>query len=607
VWRTEPVPVIASGLVYATLTALLFRSLLPHIATHLPSDLGDPLIITSILSWNAAHLPLTDAWWNFPAFAPLQGVTAFTEHFLLAYPLASPIIWLTGNAVLAYNVVFLLVWPVNALAAYALAHELTGSRPAAFVGGLAFGFAPYLAGHLSHLQLLLVFGMPLGLLGLHRYRRTGAWSDAALFAVGWLATALASAYTLVFFPVLVLLWCIWFVRPGEWRSLAAPAAAAVVASIPLVPLLYGYQVRQAAFGLVRSYGEAKEWAADVTALAGISHREWLWSAWLPTNYGESSIFPGFTIVGLALLAIVAPAGLARSAADLSRCGADLYGPRRGVVSRGLLALAATLMIVALSGVGPFRIYRVFTLGVLLLLAAIFTSARFRASWTQRDPVMLYAVAAVTFWLLALGPEPTWAGERILTYGPYRLFFELHIPAVVRVSARAWMTALPCLAVLAAFGVKALAGRVPRYRAAVVGAAALLVIAESWFVVGAVPVPAAMPAGAIPQQATVLDVPFSDPFVNAAAQYRAVLGGYRTINGYSGYEAPHLARLRKAFTDGDYDAIDQYRGQNDLYVIVRPEAAASFRRWIASTAGGPHSTVGAATVYLLRRRQSATRR
>lgn len=163
--------IVASILVYTALTAMLFRGLLPDLTTHLASDLGDPLMIVSVLEWNAHHLPLTAAWWNFPSFAPLDGVTAFTEHFLLAYPLASPIIWVTG------------------------------SSSAAFIGGLAFGFAPYFANHLSHLQLLLAFGMPLALLGLHRYLRTRRWRDAALCGAGWLATGLASAYTLVFFPL----------------------------------------------------------------------------------------------------------------------------------------------------------------------------------------------------------------------------------------------------------------------------------------------------------------------------------------------------------------------------------------------------------------------
>ena len=91
----------------------------------------------------------------------------------------------------------------------------------------------------------------------------------------------------------------------------------------------------------------------------------------------------------------------------------------------------------------------------------------------------------------------------------------------------------------------------------------------------------MPRGAIPESATALDVPFDDLFENAAAQYRGVLGGYRTINGYSGYDAPHFARLRKAFKDGEYSAIDAYRQSADLYVIVRPEVDPSFMRWIAA--------------------------
>src|SRR5574341_295872 len=151
----------AAALVYAAVTALLFHRLLPDITTHIYSDLGDPLLNVSILAWNAKHVPLTEAWWNFPAFAPLTGVTAFTEHLLLTYPVASPIIWLTGSPVLAYNVVFLAAMPLNGIAAYALGRELTGSQTGGFMTGLAFAFAPYQQVHLSHLQHMTAFGMPL--------------------------------------------------------------------------------------------------------------------------------------------------------------------------------------------------------------------------------------------------------------------------------------------------------------------------------------------------------------------------------------------------------------------------------------------------------------
>ena len=597
----------ASGLVYVALTALLFRNLLPDITTHLSSDLGDPLLVTSILAWSAKHLPLTETWWNFPGFAPLLGATAFTEHLLLTYPVTAPIIWLTSNPVLAYNIMFLLVWPLNALAAFALAREVTGSPRAAFIGGLAFGFAPYLPDHLSHLQLLLAFGMPLGLLGLHRYLRTNRWRDAAIFGAGWLATAIANAYTLMFFPVLAALWCLWFVRPREWKRLAAPLAAALIASVPLIPLLYGYAARQAAFGFTRSYGDAKLWAADVTALIGVSSREWLWAGWLPNNYGESSIFPGLTIVSLAILAVAAcGAGLTRPAAQ------EQKAPRRTAWSRGLLASGAALTLIVLArmwagdagwhvgamALPAFRPYKAFTFAVVLLIAAVCMTERFRAGWSRRDVALFYAVAAVFFWLLALGPEPTWLGHRILTYGPYRLFFEFHAPVVVRVSARAWLGALPCLAVLAAFGARFLIDRVPRHPNAFVGTIAVLIAAESWFVAGTKAVPSPMPPGAIPPGATVLDVPLDDAFMNAAAQYRGVRGDYRTINGYSGYDSPPLVRLILAFRARRYELVDTYR-QGDLYVIVRPDADPSFVQWLGSRSPDRPSDAAGAAIYHLR--------
>jgi len=188
----------AAALLYTGITAVLFRNLLPVLTTHLYSDPGDPLLNTAILAWNATHLPLTGAWWNFPSFAPVSGVMAFTEHLLLTYPIASPIVWITGNPVLAYNVVYL-------------------------IAGLAFAFSPYQAVHLSHVQLMLLFGMPFTLLWLHRYLTTSARQrrTRALiwFAAGWLVTALSSVYLLFFFPILVALWCGWFVRPREWRRL----------------------------------------------------------------------------------------------------------------------------------------------------------------------------------------------------------------------------------------------------------------------------------------------------------------------------------------------------------------------------------------------------
>ena len=348
-----------------------------------------------------------------------------------------------------------------------------------------------------------------------------------------------------------------------------------------------------ALGVTRSYGDARLWAADASGLIGVSFREWFWAGWLPHDYGEGSLFPGLTIATLAVLAVAyGPRVLNRV-----RGGADLYVRRYRPWSRGLLAVGAVLALMAFARWDAYRPYRIFTVAALALVAALFTSARFRASWTQRDPVMFYAVAAVCFWLLALGPEPAWRGQRLLTYGPYRLFFALHAPVVVRVSARAWAGVLPCLAMLAAFGIRVLIDRLPRGRNAIVTAAAVMIAAECWFVEGTKAVPPRMAAGLIPAGATVLDVPIDDAFANAAAQYRAVRGDYRTINGYSGYDSPEFVRLILAFRDRRYDLVDRYR-RHDLYVIVRPGADASFTGWLQSNGAVRQSEAADAVVYRL---------
>lgn len=307
---------VPAALCYVVVTALLFRNLLPVLTTNLVSDLGDPLLNTAILAWNAKHLPLTADWWNFPAFAPLSGVTAFTEHLLGAYPLTSPIIWATGNAVLAYNILLLACFPLNGIATYALVRELTGSATAAFVGGLAFAFAPFIGNQLPHVQMLMAFGMPFALFELHRYMNDGRGRDLVWFGVGWLEVLLSNAYFLVFFPILVAVWMVWFFRKMAMRRRLAVLTTVLVSTLPIVPLLVGYHTRQAAYGLSRGYQEILAMSAGMESLAGVSFFSVLWKQWLPATYGEASLFPGFAITALAIVGVAA--GLRSSAHRSSR-------------------------------------------------------------------------------------------------------------------------------------------------------------------------------------------------------------------------------------------------------------------------------------------------
>lgn len=582
----------SAALVYAAVTALIFRNLLPGLATHLYSDLGDTLLNAAILGWNAKQLPLTEPWWNFPSFAPLTGVTSFTEHLLLTYPIASPIVWATGNPILAYNVVFLLSPMLNGMATYALVRELTQSRVSSFIAGLAFAFAPYQAVQFSHIQEMMSFGMPLALLGLHRYLQSGGGRALALFGVGWFITALSNAYTLVFFPVLVVLWCVWFLRPREWRRLVPIVITAVVAVLPLVPLLWGYHVRQVAYGLGRTYDEIRSFGADMVGLAGMYFRVSSWRGILPHDFEEGALFPGLTILGLAVFAVYAcGAGLTRSA------------PRERMSwSRRLLAASAVLTLIVLARVWtgywgwhfgpiplpPFRPMHLFTIAFVILLAGLLASETVRRAWNRRDPAIFYAIAVVTLWLLALGPEPAWSKPwQALWFGPYRLLMWLPGFESVRVPARMWLPAVLCLAVLAGCGVATMLQRYVRHRRILIIGLAVAIVAEGWTVDQTKTAPRPMRAGVIPSGAVVLDLPMEEGYANNVPQYRAVLGGYRTINGSSGYEPPFFTPLRHAIAEMHPDALESYRRASDLYLIIRPGEDINVTRWLTTQSGTEH--------------------
>ena len=66
-------------------------------------------------------MPFTAAWWNPPYFYPAPGISAFTENLVGVSVIASPVYWLTGNPLAAYNIAFFLTWPLSAFTVYLLA------------------------------------------------------------------------------------------------------------------------------------------------------------------------------------------------------------------------------------------------------------------------------------------------------------------------------------------------------------------------------------------------------------------------------------------------------------------------------------------------------
>lgn len=578
--------------------------------TSVPMDPGDPLLNAAILQWNATVTPLTERWWNFPAFFPARGVTTFTEHLLGLYPFASPVIWLTGNPLLAYNVVFALSFPLAGLAMFALVRHLTGSGAGAFAAAVAFAFSPYRADQLSHLQMLTTWGMPLALLGLHQYMSGGRRVGLVWLGVGWLATALSNLYFMVFFGVYLGCWLLWFGTPRGARSRLPPVALTmVIASLPLVPILLQYVRVHDYYGFTRSIEAISLYSSDLTGLISASPNATVASGLVRTLRAEGAIFPGFAVVALAAWAVArglpagVPARAPRAFGQVALALSALFLVAAVVAWQADVRVEMSVLRLSLS-----RPWKPLALALVCLVAALPASPRVRAAFVSGNPVFFYAASAVLMWTFCLGPQVRFNQNVLLSTAPYAWLMQLPGMNSLRVPSRFWMMASLSLAVLVGFGVARLlaSGRRAARVVAVVAVAAML--AEGWMDIGSAPVDlevAKPPAGTT---APVLELPAGIVTGDVDAEFRAVLGGYATLNGYSGNQPPHWAPLARGLGLRDGAIITEVRRHMEFLVSVQTDDRDGFRTWVTTTQGDavPVASSGNRTLLRLTRLEAVGR-
>src|ERR1051326_3929434 len=160
----------AAIVLYTALTLVLTWPLARGLARDVPGDLGDPLFVMWVLAWGAAHLG--GGLWNANIFYPHPLSLAYSEHFLPLAVAILPVYAVARNPVLCYNLVFLSTFILSGAGMFLLVRELTGSRPAGLLAGLAFMCAPYRFANLPHLQVLSSAWMPFVILGFRRYFAT---------------------------------------------------------------------------------------------------------------------------------------------------------------------------------------------------------------------------------------------------------------------------------------------------------------------------------------------------------------------------------------------------------------------------------------------------
>jgi len=567
---------VVAASAYALLTLVLTWPLARSLASELPADLGDPLLNCWILAWDAEHLlravsghfGALGEYWHANIYYPHPLALAYSEHLTAQAVMVLPVYAISRNPILIYNVAFLATFMLSALGMFLLVRDLTGSRSAAFLAGVAYGFAPYRFGTLSHLQVLSSMWMPFAWLGFHRYFETRRVAPLAGGTAAWIAQNLSCGYYLLFFGPAMGLYLAWEVtRRRLWTERRAwthlGLAAAVVAAVTAPFLIPYLELRRLGFS-ARSLSETTRFAADVYGYFTADVSMALWGrvvrAW---PKAEGSLFPGFTIAVLAALAVAGEWRRARrespgrhgsvavrllAAALLVSCGvlvAILFGwTLRATVAGVEIKITSLDRVVILSA------------GLAMVLVAVSSRARATARGWLASPVGMLSLVTLFSFAMSLGPQIYTRGRLIEDWNVYSLFHDF-VPGFdgLRVPARFAMIVALGLAGLAGFGAAAIARR--RHGVVAVAIVTALVVAESWAVPlplnenstdykqsGLAPLPDTLAVGAatpavyryaatLPPTSALIELPFGEIAFETRYMFYSTAHWRPLVNGYSG--------------------------------------------------------------------------
>jgi hypothetical protein len=597
-------------ILYAALTLLFTYPVWVHPATRVLWMGDDTNLFAWTLSWDTyafTHHPfsLFDA----NIYPPERYTLAYSENLIGSAFVAAPVLWLTGNPVLAINVVSLLSCFLCGVGAYVLARRVGVGPLGAAVTGIVFAFAPPRLLRFGQLHLTTVQWLPFGLACLHAYLDEGRRSDLRL-AIGLFSLqVLTSGHGAVFLLVAMLLLAAWRGALGErlavTRRIRDVGVAGVLLFLPTVLVIIPYQFVQKEMGLKRTL---EDWATSgASFVSSPAHVHQFLLSLLPglriNQEAQADLFPGFLPILLAAVACLPH--VARRAAE---AGAVPRRPNWGRRGAGVLDVLAGLGLVLAAGVavaGPVRL----NVGELRLLsirdairplvvvaiasacrlflarripiefgargrrwwqgamAAIQRAAGASSGWPtrlRRSPVAFYAVLTVLSLLLAAPP-------------PLGLWPHVYwLPGLnfIRVPSRLTILALLGLAVLAGFGFDRISRRLlPSKRLGLAVFACGLLCGEL-VAMPLRPFEYAVEIPAIdrwlatrPTPFVVAEVPLGNPdnshdFERREATYmlHSMAHWQKTIHAFSGFRPPRYDKL--------YEQLDRFPDLDSLRSLAR---------------------------------------
>ena len=290
---------------------------------------GDVLGNLWALDWVSRHLLEPTRLFAANIYYPDAHSLAYTESLLAQALVAGPLVASGVPLVAAYNVIWLLTFPLSGLGAFLLARHVSGSSWGAALAGMAYAFSSYRLESLAHIQTLSIQWFPFVLLFLLKSLERPRVLNLVGLDAFVLLQALSSGYYAALLVPTLLIPMAFAVRRGGTQALTRVALALALAALAAAPAFLPYWQAQRALDLRRHHNELVGWSAAWSSYLRPSAQ--LWSptlAPLRRAFKDGPAFyPGTTVVVLTAAALLLRARSSRVFIALAATGVLLsLGP-----------------------------------------------------------------------------------------------------------------------------------------------------------------------------------------------------------------------------------------------------------------------------------------
>ncbi|MFA6272514.1 MAG: hypothetical protein WC693_05445 [Patescibacteria group bacterium] len=245
---------------------------------------------------------------NANIFYPNKNTLAYSENLIGSALFAWPVIALSGNPVLAYNIIIFIFFVLAGYCMYLLAYYFTKNFPVSILGGIIYGFNAYMFLHFNLLHIMAVFFFPLIFLIMHKLVESEKRKYFAYFIVTFTLLGYMSMHffmmLLLFIPVYLLVYYGVIKRKMPSKKIIVNFVISfIISTIIILPVFYPYLTLRTNIEYDRSYAMVNQFSPTVTdyltfspMLMGLFE--------LPKNIFKTYIYSGFTVLFLVIFSII---------------------------------------------------------------------------------------------------------------------------------------------------------------------------------------------------------------------------------------------------------------------------------------------------------------